>query len=58
MIAIMRHITKIAITSKAEIHSGANTHNHDHVITPQSFKTINTIVSKPVNPIPPVLPLE
>ena len=36
------------------IHSGANIQIQGHVITLQSFKTINTIVNKPPKPIPPV----
>lgn len=32
---------------------GDNIHHHDHVITPQSFKVINTMVSRPAKPIPP-----
>jgi len=34
------------------IHNGDNTHTHDQSITFVSFKAINNIVSKPVNPIP------
>lgn len=38
------------------IQSGESTHTHDHVITPVSLRTINTIVKRPVKPIPvPVL---
>jgi len=42
----------------AVIHTGERTHTHDHVITPQSFKTINTTVRTPVNPIPLAVVLE
>lgn len=41
----------------AEIQMGDNTHHHDHVIFPRSFRIINTMVNSPVNPIPPVLEL-
>lgn len=37
------------------IHIGANTHNHDQVITPVSFNMINRIPRNPVIPIPPDL---
>lgn len=49
-------ITKRVIQNMAEIHIGDSTHNHDHVattVTPINFSTINTIVSSPMNPIPP-----
>jgi hypothetical protein len=32
--------------------SGDNTQNQDQVMKPVSFKTMNTMVNKPVNPIP------
>lgn len=38
-----------------EIHRGDITHHQDHVattVTPINFKTINTIVNNPANPIP------
>ena len=35
-----------------DIHIGDNTHHQDHVITFVSLSTINTIVNKPVKPIP------
>lgn len=37
------------------IQIGDSTHSHDQEITPHSFNTIKTIVSKPANPIPPLL---
>ena len=41
-------------TSEAEIHIGESTHHHDQSILSNSFKTINTIVSNPQKPIPPL----
>jgi hypothetical protein len=38
-----------------DIQIGESTHNHDHVIKPINFRAIKTIVSKAVNPIPPLL---
>lgn len=32
--------------------NGDNTQNHDQLINPVSFSTMNTMVNKPVNPIP------
>lgn len=46
---------KINTTINNEIQIGDNTHTHDQAILPVNFKTINTIVSSPVNPIPPEL---
>lgn len=34
---------------------GDNTQNQDQVMYPVSFSTINTMVSKPIKPIPPPL---
>ena len=50
-----RVINKIAITKAAVIHIGLNTHTQAQLITLQSFKTINTIVSNPTKPIPPLV---
>ena len=36
------------------IQIGDNTYNQDQLITLHSFNTINTIVSKPQKPIPPL----
>lgn len=41
------------ITSPKPIHIGASTHHQLHVITPQSFSTINTICKTP----PKLMPL-
>jgi hypothetical protein len=35
------------------IHSGDNTHNHDQVITPVNFNTMNATRRRPVVPTPP-----
>ena len=48
----------MAMTNNAEIKIGDNTHTHDQAILPVNFKTINTIVRSPVNPIPLELELE
>jgi len=37
----------------AEIQIGEITINHDQDITPVNFKTTNTIVKSPMNPMPP-----
>jgi hypothetical protein len=44
----------IAMTSANEIHNGDNTHNHDQLMTLVNFNTMNTIVNRPVNPMPDV----
>lgn len=36
-----------------DIQIGDKTQTHFHVITPQSFNTMNAIVKRPMNPIPP-----
>ena len=38
----------------ASIHIGESTQTQLHVIKPNSFNTMNTIVNRPVNPIPPL----
>lgn len=43
----------IATHNAALIHIGENTQIQLQLITPQSFNTMNTIVSRPENPIPP-----
>jgi hypothetical protein len=47
-------INMIAMTSANEIHTGDNTHNHDQLMTLVNFNTMNTIVNRPVNPMPDV----
>lgn len=47
-------INTIATTSANEIHTGDNTHNHDQLMTLVNFNTMNTIVNRPVNPMPDV----
>src|SRR5688500_14887668 len=55
---ICRGITQTVRTTNAvseqEIHIGDSTHPHDQSIFPMSLSVINTIVSKPANPIPPL----
>lgn len=52
----MRKITKkITKKIKEKIHNGLSTHNQLHLITPNSFKVINTMVNNPIKPIPPLL---
>jgi len=41
-------------TKRKENHIGERTQTQDQFITPVSFKTINTIVKNPGNPIPPL----
>lgn len=48
---------KIIIATIAGIHIGANTHTHDHVITPISFNTMKAIARSPQNVIPPAVEL-
>ena len=43
----------VTIAPANGIHNGANTHHQDQLITPISFKTINTIVNKPSSVTPP-----
>jgi hypothetical protein len=38
----------------ADIHNVESTHHHDQSIFPISFSVINTIVSNPTKPIPPL----
>jgi len=45
-------INKIIIPKVNPKINGDNTQNHDQVMKPVSFKTMNTMVNKPVNPIP------
>ena len=42
----------IEITNAIEIQIGESTHHQDQVIVPINFKTINTMVNSPANPIP------
>lgn len=52
----MNTTKKTRIVKPALIQSGERTHPQPQVATfpiPQSFKTINTIVRSPANPIPP-----
>jgi hypothetical protein len=49
----IRNIIRNEIPSNALIQSGDNTHSQDQLITFVNFNTINTIVRRPVNPIPP-----
>ena len=52
----MNTTKKMRIVKPALIQSGERTHHQLQVATfpiPQSFKTINTIVRSPLNPIPP-----
>ena len=51
----MNIAAKITIVMPALIHNGDNTHHHVQFMVPMSLRTINTIVSKPVNPIPVLL---
>ena len=44
---------KTNIHSRKVIHKGDNTHHQDQSIVPTNLRIINTIVSNPVNPIPP-----
>jgi hypothetical protein len=46
---IIRNIVRPPAT---EIHIGDNTHHQDQSILSISFRVINTMVSKPTNPIP------
>jgi hypothetical protein len=50
---MMTKIIRIPMPNPALIHMGDNTHHHDQLIVPTNFKTIKTIVNRPVNPIPP-----
>mgnify|MGYP006396391757 CR=1 FL=1 len=50
------YIIETTKTKATGIHTGDNTHSQDHVITPQSFKTINTSPKSPTKPIPADLP--
>jgi hypothetical protein len=43
------------ITSTNGIQSGDSTHHHDQSMTPESFRAMKTIVSRPMKPIPPEL---
>jgi hypothetical protein len=43
----------MSATKAHGIQKGETTHHHDHAITPQSFKTINTISSTDKNDSPP-----
>lgn len=52
--AIPRIRAKIPRTTLKPIQSGESTQSHDHVIWPVSFSVINTIVSSPRNPMPPL----
>jgi hypothetical protein len=47
-------INMIAMTSAISIHTGDNTHNHDQLMTLVNFNTMNTIVNRPVNPMPDI----
>lgn len=51
--AIMNAIAITKTTINIVIQIGDNTPHQDQLITLVNFKTINTIVNKPVNPIPP-----
>jgi hypothetical protein len=54
MTAMVSNTIVIAIPNNALIQIGANTHHHDQSICSVSFKTINAIVRRPINPIPPL----
>jgi hypothetical protein len=54
LLAIMAMTSKIKTTRSAEIHIGERTHHHDQSMNPVSLSVMNTIVSNPVNPIPPL----
>ena len=41
------------MTNPALIQIGDNTHHHDHAMTLQSFRVMNTMVRRPAKPIPP-----
>lgn len=45
--------SKIAMTRMNPIQSGDKTHHHYQVMTCVSLRTMNTIVRRPVNPMPP-----
>jgi len=45
---------KIPRTTVKPIHSGESTQSHDHVMWPVSLRVMNTIVSRPRNPMPPL----
>lgn len=56
---VLKIITAVMITiSKKAIQIGEKTHHHDHDILPINFRTINTMVNNPVNPIPELDELE
>ena len=40
------------MTKREVIHIGDKIHHHDQLMTSVSFRTINTIVNRPIKPIP------
>lgn len=52
---LMRNTTAvIEMMNKVPIQSGDSTHHHDHAITLVSLSVMNTMVSRPAKPIPPL----
>ena len=45
-----KNIPSIKHGTQNSIHNGANTHHHDHPITPPNFNATNTIVNIPSKP--------
>ena len=51
---IRKTVRTIKAVNEQEIHIGDSTHHHDQSIFPMSLSVMNTMVSKPTNPIPPL----
>jgi hypothetical protein len=56
MVSIMPQIIKPTINMAGMIQAGQRTHHQDHDMMWHNFKTMNTIVRRPVNVMPPVAP--